>query len=388
MATTQYKCLNFASCDKALRHEVIEIEDGEEPVCPEPGCQSKLVPLKRKTTPGTPKWIIPAMILFCVAGLAIWLLTKSPKPKQTPPTAFNKVTSPANPPPLSPATGPPQSCADTDLAASLKDRFAKDDDLKVYDIQVDVTNKTVILSGSVSSDLERTRATEIVQSSGCPVVSLVNDLAIGTPDDALTALIKKAYASDPNLRSQPIKVEVSHGNVVLSGSVSEHIMRTIAASKAAEVHGVTTVTNNIQVVPVSKPSKTGSGNAGLTPTQPPTPSQTHPATLSGSWTGTYLNCAQAEISVRFNITESAPDDITADVEIQVPNARAGTFTTHGVLNTVNNFLSFQFSGWEYQPPGLAMGNIGGYVTFTDQGPTNYDGIIRSPGCGRISLRKQ
>lgn len=272
-------------------------------------------------------------------------------------------------------------CDDEHLAAYLMDRFSNDEDLKAYNIQVYVTRATVELKGSVSSDLERTDAVEIVRNAGCPVASIVDDLKIETSDSVLADRIKKAFESNRDLRTQPIKVEVSRGNVFLSGSVSQPIMRTAAAEIAGSGDGVKTVTNNIQVVPVSNSDKHSSGDSEGNQTQP------HPAALSGSWIGTYLNCAQAQIPVQFNITESAPDDITADIEIQVPNARAGTFTAHGVLNTVNNFLSFQFSGWEYQPPGISMGNIGGYVTFTDRGPTNYEGIIRSPGCGRISLTK-
>jgi len=32
MPFTKYKCVNFANCDKALERDVIEIEDGEEPL--------------------------------------------------------------------------------------------------------------------------------------------------------------------------------------------------------------------------------------------------------------------------------------------------------------------------------------------------------------------
>jgi len=156
-------------------------------------------------------------------------------------------------------------------------------------------------------------------------------------------------------------------------------MRTIAASKASTVHGVKTVTNNIQVVPVLKNSKRASSDDGQTPTR---------TTLSGAWTGTFTSCASGQSDVHVNVTESAPDDITADIEIEVPSSAPGTFTTHGALNTMNNFLSFQFSGWQHQPPGLIMGNIGGYVTFTDQGPMGFSGIIRAPGCGQISLKRR
>jgi hypothetical protein len=165
-------------------------------------------------------------------------------------------------------------------------------------------------------------------------------------------------------------------------------MRTIAASKASAVHGVKTVTNNIQVVPVLKNLNRSPSEGEGIPTQSSSNSEAHRAALSGTWTGTFTSCAQGQSDVHVNITESAPDDITADIEIEVPGSAPGTFTTHGVLNTMNNFLSFQFSGWQHQPPGLIMGNIGGYVTITDQGPTGFSGIIRAPGCGHISLKRR
>jgi hypothetical protein len=35
-----------------------------------------------------------------------------------------------------------------------------------------------------------------------------------------------------------------------------------------------------------------------------------------------------------------------------------------------------------------MGNIGGYVTYVNQKPDSFSGVIKSPGCGQISVRKQ
>jgi osmotically-inducible protein OsmY len=286
--------------------------------------------------------------------------------------------NPKNPCVVSPPPPPPEPCDDLQIAKSLKDRFSQDGDLGAFDIQVIVTHGTVRLSGSVSNELDRTRATQIVESSVCPVASLVDDLAIDS-DKVIAASIKSVFRGNADLRSQQIKFEVSNGNVFLNGSVCENIGRTVAASTVSKIQGVKTVTNNLTVDPSQCHSSGGSeGGAARKQTQ----------SLTGSWTGTYLTCAQAQILIQFNITQSAPDDITADVEIQIPNARVGTFTTHGVLNTVNNFLSFQFNGWEYQPPGLIMGSIGGYVTFSEQGATNFDGIIHSPGCGRISLKKR
>jgi len=55
---------------------------------------------------------------------------------------------------------------------------------------------------------------------------------------------------------------------------------------------------------------------------------------------------------------------------------------------MSGFLTLQFGRWQHQPPGLAVGDIGGYVTYVNQLPAEFSGIIRQPGCGKITLRKK
>jgi hypothetical protein len=212
---------------------------------------------------------------------------------------------------------------------------------------------------------------------------VVNDIKLGQPDKAITDHIRQSYAKDSSLKSQPVQVEVSHGNVVLSGYVTDPIARTVAADDASHVTGVVTVTNNLLVH--AAPPTTPQGHQSRAPQLAATSTSPN---LSGVWTGTFQSCAQGQSGIRIQITDAAPDDITASVEITMPNGGPGTFTTHGVLNTMNGFLALQFSGWQHQPPGLAMGNIGGYVTYVNQKPDSISGVIKSPGCGEISVRKQ
>jgi hypothetical protein len=118
------------------------------------------------------------------------------------------------------------------------------------------------------------------------------------------------------------------------------------------------------------------------------PSRTMQTALSGNWVGSYVTCAQGQSTLRVRLTETDPEDIRASFEIAMPNGAPATFTVSGILNTLNSFLALQFAGWQHQPPGLAMGNIGGYVTYVNQKPAAFSGIIRAPGCGQITLRKQ
>jgi osmotically-inducible protein OsmY len=306
----------------------------------------------------------------------------------TPKIVSNQDTSaplqhqPPAPPIQQPPPTPPEPCTDTKIAATLKERLVHDEDLKGNSIQVDVANKTVILSGTVENDLARNYAANIAHQTGCPIVSVVNDLKIGLPDQTIAKQIRQAYAKDSSLKSQPIHVEVSHGNVVLSGYVTEPIARTVAADAASHVAGVVTVTNNLLVH--SSPSPPGDGEHQSSP-----PIKAPIGTnLSGLWIGTFNTCARGQSAIRVQITDASPDDITASVEITMPNDAPGTFVAHGIINPINSFLAIQFSGWEHQPPGLTMGNIGGYVSYNNQKPEGFAGVIASPGCGHIILKRQ
>jgi osmotically-inducible protein OsmY len=288
-----------------------------------------------------------------------------------------KQVQPPPPPPVAPTS--PESCSDRQIAVNLQDRFARDEDIKKEAIQVDVVNKTVVLSGTVSSALARNYAVDMVNKNGCLVASVVNNLKIDS-DKMIASRIQQSFTKEPTLRAQHIQVDVSHGNVVLSGSVPENLIRTVAASTADQIRGVSTVTNNIRVQ-ANAPS-------APEPDLPPNHGSLPKANLTGTWVGSYESCAQGRTDISMRITESAPSDITVSAEIAMPNGSPGIFTSHGILNTLNSFLSLQFGGWQHQPPGLSVGDIGGYVTYVNQRPAEFSGIIRPPGCGQISLKKK
>ena len=91
MPTTKYRCTNFATCNKALEREEIEIQDGEDPICPEKDCGSRLEPVR---IPGRrfPKWVfaVSAAVLV-VIGLFVWLaIPATPRPN---PDAAEKMLS-------------------------------------------------------------------------------------------------------------------------------------------------------------------------------------------------------------------------------------------------------------------------------------------------------
>src|SRR5712691_7150799 len=86
MPSRKYTCTNLANCDKALSKEVIELEDGDDQVCPE--CKSKVVvATTRNGTPnGTKKKLIFGAVGVLVVGLGTYLLWPSgPTPEQVDP---------------------------------------------------------------------------------------------------------------------------------------------------------------------------------------------------------------------------------------------------------------------------------------------------------------
>lgn len=86
MATKKYKCTNFAACDLALSKEIIEIEEGEEIVCP--GCHgpNSLAPLDPRPRNGPGDSIRKKALVGAAAVAALGLLTwvfwpSSPNPE-------------------------------------------------------------------------------------------------------------------------------------------------------------------------------------------------------------------------------------------------------------------------------------------------------------------
>jgi osmotically-inducible protein OsmY len=270
------------------------------------------------------------------------------------------------------------------MADAIRKRIALEDDLRDDHILVDVANHAVFLSGTVSSNSDRTRAQDLVQFASCRVASIVNDLSSAPSDQAIDLEARRRLAADHELQHQPIRVGVSSGVIVLSGSVSEHPMRSNAGTLMAGIPGLHNVINNLDVVEPSPqpPNVRGYGAGTHLPLKPPLSNN-----LTGSWTGTYMSCSQATTPASATIQDSGVDDITASLRIEIPGAIPGSLTMHGVLAPLNGHLTLTFNGWEHQPPGVSMGNVGGYVSFTPAGATSFTGTIFGPGCGTLTLHR-
>jgi len=88
-------------------------------------------------------------------------------------------------------------------------------------------NRRVLLSGEVSSEADRSRATLLAQSQE-NVKNVVNDLAIGAPssltqrtkDTVITGQVKAAFLDAKDLQSNAVKVITERGVVYLMGRVT------------------------------------------------------------------------------------------------------------------------------------------------------------------------
>ena len=77
MAAKKYTCTNFANCDAALSKQVIEIEDGEDVVCPSCTGAKTLVPERGGAGKGggPPKGVLigaGALVVVVVLGWMLW----------------------------------------------------------------------------------------------------------------------------------------------------------------------------------------------------------------------------------------------------------------------------------------------------------------------------
>src|SRR5882724_7205625 len=71
----------------------------------------------------------------------------------------------------------------------------------------------------------------------------------GHTDTQLTVDVQSKIAGDSNVPDKQLTVSASNGVVTLSGNVSSDGARLAAANDAAQVAGVRTVVNNLQVAP-------------------------------------------------------------------------------------------------------------------------------------------
>ena len=153
---------------------------------------------------------------------------------------------------------------DTGISTAVKSKFAADNDVKAYQIDVDTKNKVVTLSGNVETATAKARAVEIARMTD-GVASVVDNLQVtgavaSQPDSyppaaeratfsdsALTASVKTKFAADPLVSALRIDVDTMDQVVTLSGEVKTEAEREQAVKVAREVEGVKSVNDRLTV---------------------------------------------------------------------------------------------------------------------------------------------
>ena len=194
------------------------------------------------------------------------------------------------------------SQSDPGITTAVKSKFAADDTVKAYRIDVDTKDRVVTLSGEVDNAAAKARAVEIARGvegvrdvvdntaivAGVTPPGRLDDRAAATSgqvareadrkideaqkkadektdsaqkkgsdaaqsagdatkDAALTAAVKTKFLADTKISGLKIDVDTQNGVVTLSGTVPTAAERTRAVNTAKETDGVKSVVNNLKV---------------------------------------------------------------------------------------------------------------------------------------------
>jgi len=135
------------------------------------------------------------------------------------------------------------------LILSVKLALMGDSRLFHYEVEVEDDQQTVTLTGRVSTEEDKTTATEIVQTVP-GVKTVVNKLAVEKDlaktllkkqDEILTTLIKERFSKSATLKAANFEVKTEDGVVQLNGTVRFQVIVLEAAEAARQVPGVRAV---------------------------------------------------------------------------------------------------------------------------------------------------
>jgi osmotically-inducible protein OsmY len=157
------------------------------------------------------------------------------------------------------------ACGQTDsgISTAVKAKLAADDDVKASQIDVDTKDKIVVLTGTVDTEMAKSRAVELARRTD-GVVSVTDNLivresaAAATPtepdpqrvaltDPAVTASVKGKLLADPQVGGLKIDVDTRDGMVTLTGTVSSQAEKDEALRIARDTAGVRNVEDRLTV---------------------------------------------------------------------------------------------------------------------------------------------
>lgn len=144
---------------------------------------------------------------------------------------------------------------DEKLKKTLIDQLYWDNRIDVSDIKVDVTDRRVILTGSVPN-YAASEAALIVAWNTQGVIQVDNKLEIRYPTEAkiptdsdIKERIKQLLSWTDGMSGQTIKVSVEAGVVNVHGTVDSYWKKRKVGELASHIFGVVKVENTLAVVP-------------------------------------------------------------------------------------------------------------------------------------------
>lgn len=149
-----------------------------------------------------------------------------------------------------------------DAAASqqVKLRLLAADGAAFQEVDVEVANGSLLLSGAAPTQEHRQMAETIARSVGS-IDRVYNEIVVGAPssfarsaqDEMITAQIRARLTASPAVRAINVNIETFHGNVYLLGTARDDTELRRAAEIASIVPGVRRVVSFMQVRPARQP---------------------------------------------------------------------------------------------------------------------------------------
>jgi hyperosmotically inducible periplasmic protein len=144
---------------------------------------------------------------------------------------------------------------DSTVTAKVKTALARDPSTSAFRIDVDTFRGDVQLNGFVDSADMKSSATRVAKSVN-GVKSVSNNLKVGAgersagevvDDGVITAKVKAALLSDPNVSGHDVNVQTREGVVQLAGFVDSRDQKSKATEVTRRVAGVKQVDNQLEV---------------------------------------------------------------------------------------------------------------------------------------------
>lgn len=139
---------------------------------------------------------------------------------------------------------------DREIEQSIRRFINNDPRIDSSEVDINVQDGVVYLSGRVDSAAERRAAQEDIRAS-TEVRGIVDQLSVRNfierTDDELKEAVRHALIRDISVDAEPITVEAHQGNVTLSGRVESYSQKTAAEDVAWWTPGVMEVTSHLEV---------------------------------------------------------------------------------------------------------------------------------------------